>query len=239
MPTSTIVKPDQTTQQSDTPTVQPKLGVKPTSPIPIPKNAHTSAAQVSVTDANYVTSASPTAREMFFHEAASKCYKEAGEKEQADEGSLTKPRRPTTLPRSVPQTSATMVGSTYTVTVSSSSGETPTTTTADKTAEGQLPPENFNTSGRVMRRRVEQGLPCPAITLFAPIGMAEDLTKVQLILCKEIKSEIQEVKSLITSIPHDKIMQNFTELATLLDERMTNLEDQYDELKMVVKQRAI
>ena len=248
MPTSTIVKPDQTTQQSDTPTVQPKLGVKPTSPIPIPKNAHTSAAQVSVTDANYVTSASPTARKMFFHETARKCYEEAGEEEQADEGSVTKPRRPTTLPvkpqsvdkpRSVPQTSAAMVGSTYTVTVSSSSGETPTTTTGDKTAEGQLPPENFNTSGRVMRRRVEQGLPCPAITLFAPIGMAEDLTKVQLILCKEIKSEIQEVKSLITSIPHDKIMQNFTELATLLDERMTNLEDQYDELKMVVKQRAI
>ena len=69
--------------------------------------------------------------------------------------------------------------------------------------------------------------------------MAEDLTKVQLILCKEIKSEIQEVKSLITSIPHEKILQNFTELATLLDERMTNLEDQYDELKSVVKQRSI
>ena len=90
-----------------------------------------------------------------------------------------------------------------------------------------------------MRRRVEQGLPSPAITLFAPIGMAEDLTKVQLILCREIKTEIQEVKSLITSIPHDKILQNFTELATMLDERMTNLEDQYDELKQIVKQRSI
>ena len=90
-----------------------------------------------------------------------------------------------------------------------------------------------------MKRRIEQGLPSPAITLFAPIGMAEDLTKVQLILCREIKSEIQEVKSLITSIPHDKILQNFTELATLLDEKMTNLEDQYDELKQAVKQRSI
>ena len=98
MPTSTIVKPDQTTQQSDTPTVQPKLGVKSTSPIPIPKTAHTSAAQVSVTDANYVTSASPTARKMFFHETARKCYEEAGEEEQEDEKSVTKPRRPTTLP---------------------------------------------------------------------------------------------------------------------------------------------
>ena len=185
---------------------------------------------------------------MFFHETARKCYEEAGKEEQKDEKSVPKPRRPTTLPvkpqnvdkqSEVPQTSAAIVGSTCTVTMSSSSGETTTTTTGDKTTEGPLLPENFNTSGRVMRRRVEQGLPCPPITLFAPIGMAEDLTKVQLILCKEIKSEIQEVKSLITSIPHDKIMQNFTELATLLDEKMTNLEDQYDGLKMVVKQRSI
>ena len=125
------------------------------------------------------------------------------------------------------------------MTVSSSSGETTTTTTGDKTADGPTHPETFNTSGRVMRRRVEQGLPSPAITLFAPIAMAEDLTKVQLILCKEIKSEIQEVKNLITSIPHSKILQNFTELATMLDERMTNLEDQYDELKQTMKQRSI
>ena len=103
------------------------------------------------------------------------------------------------------------------------SWETTTTTIGVKTADGPTLPENFNTSGRVMRRRVEQGLPSPAITLFAPIGMAEDLTKVQLILCRKIKSEIQEVKNLITSIPHDKILQNFTELATMLDERITNL----------------
>ena len=91
-----------------------------------------------------------------------------------------------------------------------------------------------------MRRRVEQGLPSPAITLFAQIGMAEDLTKVQLILCREIKTEIQEVKNLITStIPHDRFLQNFSELATMLAERMTNLEDLYDGLKQAVKQRSI
>ena len=124
------------------------------------------------------------------------------------------------------------------MTTCSSSGETATTTTRVKPAEGPIHPENFNTSGRVMKR-IEQGLPSSAITLFAPIGMAEDLTKVQLILCREIRSEVQEVKILITSIPHDKILQNFTELATMLDERMTNLEDQYDELKQTVKQRSI
>ena len=248
MPTSTIVRSDQATQQLNTPTVQPKLGVKSTSPIPIPKSVHTSVAQVSVTDANNLTSVSPTARKMFFHETARKCYEEAGKEEKETEKPVPKPKRPTTLPvkpqnvdnqSDVPQTSATIAGSTCTMTVSSSSGETTTTTTGDKTAEGPTHPETFNTSGRVMRRRVEQGLPSPAITLFAPIGMAEDLTKVQLILCREIKSEIQEVKNLITSIPHSKILQNFTELATMLDERMTNLEDQYDELKQTVKQRSI
>ena len=66
MSTSTVVRSDQAIQQSNTPTVQPKLGVKSTSPIPIPKSVHTSVAQVSVTDANNWTSVSPTARKMFF-----------------------------------------------------------------------------------------------------------------------------------------------------------------------------
>ena len=48
----------------------------------------------------------------------------------------------------------------------------------------------YNTSGSVMRRRVEQGQPNQVLTLFAPVGMVEDLTKVQLILCKEIKAEL-------------------------------------------------
>ena len=179
MPTSTIVRSDQATQQLNTPTVQPKLGVKSTSPIPIPKSAHTSVAQVSVTDANNLTSVSPTARKMFFHETARKCYEEAGKEEKETEKPVPKPKRPTTLPvkpqnvdnqSDVPQTSATIAGSTCTMTVSSSSGETTTTTTGVKTAEGPTHPETFNTSGRVMRRRVEQGLPSPAITLFAPIG---------------------------------------------------------------------
>ena len=248
MPTSTTVGQDQVSQQSNTPTVQPKLGVKSTSPIPIPKSVHTSAAQVSVTDANSLTSVSPTARKMFFHETTRKCYEEAGKEDKETEKQVQKPNRPTTLPvkpqkvnmpGDVPQTSATIAGSTCTMTVSSSSGETTTTTTGDTTADGPTNPETFNTSGRVMRRRVEQGLPTPAITLFAPIAMAEDLNKVQLILCKEIKSEIQEVKNLITSIPHSKLLQNFTELASMLDERMTNLEDQYAELKQTVKQRSI
>ena len=47
--------------------------------------------------------------------------------------------------------------------------------------------EDYNTSGGMMKKRVEQGLPNQALTLFAPVSMAEDLTKIQLILCKEVK----------------------------------------------------
>ena len=240
MPTSTTVEQDQVSHKLNTPTVQPQLGVKPTSPIPIPKNVHTSAAQVSVIDANNLTSVSPTARRMFFHEEARKCYEEAGKEANEDE----KPERPTTLPvkpqkinkpGEVTQTSAAMVRPTCTMTTCSSAGATTSTITTD----GPTNPETFNTSGRVMRRRVEQGLPTPAITLFAPIGMAEDMSTIILILCKELKSDIQEVKNLVTSLPNEKILQTLTELATLLDERMTNLEDQYDELKKAVKQRSI
>ena len=89
MPTSTIVKPDQASQQLNTPTVPPKLGVKSTSPIPIPKSVHTSAAQVSVTDAKSLTSVSPTARKMFFHETARKCYEEAGKEDKETECYVT------------------------------------------------------------------------------------------------------------------------------------------------------
>ena len=85
MPTSTVVRSDQAIQQSNTPTVQPKLGVNSTSPIPIPKSVHTSVAQVSVTDANNWTSVSPTARKMFFHETAMKCFEEAGKEEKETE----------------------------------------------------------------------------------------------------------------------------------------------------------
>ena len=235
MPTSTTVEQDQVAHKSNTPTVQPQLGVKPTSPIPIPKNVHTSAAQVSVIDANKLTSVSPTARRMFFHEEARKCHEEAGKEANEDD----KPERPTTLPvkpqqtnkpGEVTQTSAAMVRPTCTMTTSSAGDTTSTIPTN---------PENFNTSGRVMRRRVEQGLPTPAITLFAPIGMAEDMSTIILLLCKELKSGIKEVKDLVTSLPNEKILQALTELTVLLDERMTNLEDQYEELTKAVKQRSI
>ena len=50
------------------------------------------------------------------------------------------------------------------------------------------------TSGSMMKNEVEQSLPNQAKTLFAPVGIAEELARIQLILCEEIETEIQAVK---------------------------------------------
>lgn len=81
------------------------------------------------------------------------------------------------------------------LTVSSNAGETSTSTTAVKPAEYNNPhaewkkttsviKEDYNTSGGMVKKRVEQDLPNQALTVFAPVSMAEDLAKIQLILCK-------------------------------------------------------
>ena len=40
----------------------------------------------------------------------------------------------------------------------------------------------YNTSGAEMKRRIEDDRPNQAVTLFAPVGVAEDLSKTQFIL---------------------------------------------------------
>ena len=141
-------------------------------------------------------------------------------------------------------------GSINTVTVSSNLGEpTPTTTTSNPTEDstphaewkkttGIRTSESYNTSGSMMRKRVEQSLPNQALTLFTPVGMAEDLTKVQLILCNEIKTELKAVKESIAAISFDDVQRKVTEATTMLEERMSSLEDQYNELKELIIHRT-
>ena len=107
--------------------------------------------------------------------------------------------------------------STTTVTVSSTLGEeTPSTTTSNPT-EGSTSHAECRrtnrratvnkTSGSMMKNKVEQSLPNQAKTLFAPVGIAEDLVNIQLILCEEIKTEIQAVKESIATIPFDDVQR--------------------------------
>ena len=188
---------------------------------------------------------------MFLSEVTKKCLEVAKQVKEAGRPVPEPRRKLTTSPMKQPQnttspeenlgdtphTSTSNSGSTYTITVSSNPGETTTVTTTANTAEGSTPhaewmktpsvvSENYNTSGRIIKKRVEQGLSNQAITLFVPVGMAEDLTKVQLILCSKIKTELQAVKKIITTFPFEEMQRNFSEIATMLDERMINLEEQ-------------
>ena len=131
--------------------------------------------------------------------------------------------------------------STNTVIVSSTLGEeTPSTTTSNPT-EGSTSHAKCTvnkTSDFMMMNNVEQSLPNQARTLFAPVGIAEGLANIQLILCEEIKTEIQAVKESIATIPFDDVQRKITEATTLLEERMTRLEEQYSKLKDILKQRT-
>ena len=146
-----------------------------------------------------------------------------------------------------PNTSAS--GSTNTVSVSSTLGEETPTSTPPTPPEGSTPhaewrktnsvaPQTYKTSGSMIKNKVEQSLPNQAKTLFVPISMAEDLTKIQLILCKEIKTETQAVKESIANIPFEEVQGKITEATTLLEERMTRLEEQCSELKDILKQKT-
>ena len=93
------------------------------------------------------------------------------------------------------------------------------------------------TSDFMMKNKVEQGLPNQSKTLLTPVGIAEDLARIQLILCEEIKTEIQAVKESITTIPFDDVQRRIAEATTLLEERMTRLEEQCIKLN-ILKQRT-
>ena len=60
-------------------------------------------------------------------------------------------------------------------------------------------------------RMLSRALPNQARTLFVPVGIAEGLANIQLILCEEIKTEIQAVKKSIATIPIDDVQRKITE----------------------------
>ena len=76
------------------------------------------------------------------------------------------------------------------------------------------------------------------LTLFAPLGMAEDLTKIQFTLCNEIKTKLQAVKESVAAIPFSDLQKKIVETTTSLEERMCGLEDKYNELKEMIIHRT-
>ena len=83
----------------------------------------------------------------------------------------------------------------------------------------------YNKLASVLKKRIEEGQPDQALTLFAPLGMAEDLTKIQFTLCNEIKAELKAVKESVTAIPFSDLKQKVVEATESQQERMCGLED--------------
>ena len=66
----------------------------------------------------------------------------------------------------------------------------------------------------VLRKRIEEGHSNQELTLFALLGMAEDLTKIQVTLCNEIKAELNAVKESVTTIPFSDLKQKVVKATT-------------------------
>lgn len=96
----------------------------------------------------------------------------------------------------------------------------------------------YNTSGTVIKKRGEEGQANQALTLFAPVSMAEDLTKVQLILCNDIKAGLTALKDSIVDLPFSDLYKKISETASSLEKRMTGLEESYKELKDIIQKRT-
>ena len=73
----------------------------------------------------------------------------------------------------------------------------------------------FNTSGTTMKKRTEDGKPTQAVTLFAPVGVAEDLSKTQYLLCGEIKEELKTLKPSIAEIPFLELNKQIQDLSKI------------------------
>ena len=116
--------------------------------------------------------------------------------------------------------------------------EAPTSKQGKKTPTSTSDEMSFNTSASVLRRRIEEGLLNRALTLFAPLSMAEDLTKIQFTLCNEIKYRLQAINDTVTAIPFDVLKKEITEASNNLEERMNNLEHKYNKPKEIILHRT-
>ena len=139
----------------------------------------------------------------------------------------------------MPDSSATGKLSTTTTTAEPTEAEASTSqgNSRRKMASSYADP-GYNKSASVLKKRIEAGESNQALTLFAPLGMAEDLTKIQFTLCNKIKAELQAVKELVVAIPFSNLKKNIVEATTSIEERMCGLEDICNELIETILHRT-
>ena len=152
-----------------------------------------------VTDVAELISASAESRRMFLTEVTRTCL-EAAKKDQADSHQMTSSR----LGQPPTNTNTTSTRTIFSTSSSSNTATKPVTAV-------------FNTSGAGMKNRIEDGKPNQAVTLFAPVAVAEDLSKTQYLLCDEIKEELKLLKQSIAAIPFLELSKQIQDLASNLE----------------------
>ena len=194
--TSTFIEGGQTTKPS---TSDGNSDVATTS-------AHSYVVPKYVTDVATLIATTPESRKMFLTEVTRVCLEAAKkDKAEADQAATSQ------LVQTPTNTNTTGTKTIY----STSSYGNPTTKPVKPM---------YNISGAWMKKRVEEGKPTQAVTLFAPIGVDEDLTKTQYLLCGEIKEELRALKESIAEIPFQDLSKQIQELSKNLEIRMCSLE---------------
>ena len=183
-------------------------------------SAHSYAVPKYVTDVATLISASAESRKMFLTEVTRTCL-EAAKKDKADANQAI-------ASQLVQPPTNTNITGTKTIYSTSSYGN-PTTKPVTPI---------FNTSGTTMKKRIEDGKPTQAVTLFALVGVAEDLSRTQYLLCGEIKEELKLLKQSIAEIPFQELSKQVQDLTKNLEIRMCSLELTYKTLKDIILQRT-
>ena len=175
-----------------------------------------------VTDVAKLISASAESRRMFLTEVTRTCL-EAIKKDKADSNQ----KMSSQLIQPPTNTNITGTKTIYSTSLSVNPTTKPVT-------------PFFNTSGTTMKNRIEDGKPNQAVTLFVPVGVVEDLSKTQYLLCGEIKEEfyLKLLKQSITEIPFQELTKQVQDLAKNLEVRMCTLELTYKTLKDIILQRT-
>ena len=208
--TSTFIEGEQSTKP---PTSHGNSDVATTS-------AHSYVVPKYVTDVATLIATTPESRKMFLTEVTRVCL-EAAKKDKAEADQAVTSQ----LVQTPTNTNTTRTKTIYS-----------TSTYGNPTTKPVTP--MYNTSGTWMKKKVEEGKPAQAVTLFAPIGVAEDLSKTQYLLCGEIKEELKALKESIAEIPFQDISKQIQELSKNLEIRMCSLELTYKTLKDIIFQRT-
>ena len=75
-------------------------------------------------------------------------------------------------------------------------------------------------------------------TVFAPIALVESLTKTNLLLVADMKSELQSIHNQLSTRPIEEIRQEQVQALEKMDERMQTLEKNFNKLKDIVMKRT-